>query len=551
MHLQRSSGVLLHVSSLPGPHGSGDFGASAYHFVDWLVAAGQSLWQVLPMNPTGPGNSPYMSPSVFALEPMFVDLNDLVQRHWLNADMLEKGRTGLGKLDPHRINFDAVRVFRMTMLRAAAREFFQHNRQGTTQLGHESAASNAVLPGGDVPIGDASFNAYCHAHAEWLDDYALFMATADRWPDSDWSGWPAPLAKRIPEVMERVRRDWREDIEFWKFTQWIGSRQWSSVKRYANERGVRIIGDLPIFVAPHSVDVWSNPDLFDLTPQLKPRVVAGVPPDYFSATGQLWGNPLYRWSRHAEQNYAWWIRRVKASLSLADIVRIDHFRGFAAYWEVAASASTAIEGQWKPGPGAALFETLLAAIGELPIIAEDLGVITDDVIELRKRFRLPGMRVLQFAFGDDARNAYLPHNYDAQSVVYTGTHDNDTSLGWFAGATAHEQKSAQTYLKSSGSEIGWDLIHCASQSVAAMAIYPMQDILSLGSEARMNQPGKSDGCWKWRFSWSQVPEWCAQRLRQISVAHGRLAPRQASRDTRQDTFWKTLPRNSRDSCRVP
>lgn len=521
MHLQRSSGVLLHVSSLPGPHGSGDFGASAYHFVDWLVAAGQSLWQVLPMNPAGPGDSPYMSPSVFALEPMFVDLSDLVQRGWLDADLLEQGRLGLGDIDLHHINFSAVRTFRMTMLRSAAQAFFQHSRQGAPRSGSD-ATTGAAFAGTNTAISDASFNAFCHAHADWLEDYALFMATSARWPDSDWSGWPAPLAKRIPEVMERVRRDWREDIEFWKFVQWIGSRQWSSIKRYANERGVRMVGDLPIFVAPHSVDVWSNPDLFDLTPQLLPRVVAGVPPDYFSETGQLWGNPLYRWSRHAEQNFAWWIRRVKASLSVADIVRIDHFRGFAAYWEVAASALTAIDGQWKPGPGIALFDALLGALGELPIIAEDLGVITDDVIALRQRFRLPGMKILQFAFGDDARNAYLPHNYDAQSVVYTGTHDNNTSVGWFADATAHERVSAQTYLKTDGHEIGWDLIHCASQSVAAMAIYPMQDVLSLGSEARMNRPGLSEGCWNWRFSWDQVHEWNARRLNQIGVAHGRV-----------------------------
>ena len=519
MHLQRSSGVLLHVSSLPGPHGSGDFGASAYHFVDWLTAAGQSLWQVLPMNPAGPGNSPYMSPSVFALDPMFVDLTDLVQRGWLDADLLARGRMELGEIDAHRIDFGRVQTFRMMMLRKAAQSFFEHNRQGAPRTAGEAATAVAESPA--ALIGDASYNAYCHAHADWLDDYALFMAIAERWPGSDWSGWPAPLANRIPEVLERVRRDWRDDIEFWKFVQWIGSRQWGAIKRYANERGVRIVGDLPIFVAPNSVDVWSNPDLFDLTPQRVPRVVAGVPPDYFSETGQLWGNPLYRWSRHAEQNYAWWIRRVRASLSVADMVRIDHFRGFAACWEVAADATTAVDGQWVPGPGAALFEALFSALGELPIIAEDLGVITPDVTALRLRFRLPGMKILQFGFGDDSRNAYLPHNYDTQSVVYTGTHDNDTSLGWFAGASAHERMSAQTYLKTDGHEIGWDLIHCASQSVAAMAIYPMQDVLGLGSEARMNRPGLEQGCWNWRFSWDQVHEWYARRLNQISVAHGR------------------------------
>jgi 4-alpha-glucanotransferase len=506
MHIQRSSGILLHLTSLPGPQvhgrvadfGSGDFGSSAYHFVDWLVAAGQTLWQVLPLNPTGPGNSPYMSPSAFALDPYLIDLRDLVERGWLNAELLESSRAMLGTVNAHRIEHGPTRQLRTQMLRAAGEQFFA---QG--------------------PSADTSYQAYCNANADWLDDYALFMAIDERWPQTDWTGWPSPLAQRIPEVLERMRRDWRADIDFWRFTQWIAHRQWSGIKRYANERGVRIIGDLPIFIAPHSVDVWAQPELFDLTPQLKPRAVAGVPPDYFSETGQLWGNPLYRWSRHAEDNYAWWTRRVKASLGSADIVRIDHFRGFAAYWEVAAQAVTAIDGHWRPGPGAALFESLVQSLGDLPIIAEDLGVITEDVTQLRRAFRLPGMKILQFAFGDDARNAYLPHNYEPQSVVYTGTHDNDTSLGWFAQASERERASAQTYLKSDGREIGWDLIHCASQSVAAMAIYPFQDVLGLGSEARMNQPGVADGCWGWRFTWDQVQDWQAQRLRAISLAHGR------------------------------
>lgn len=510
MHAARTSGILLHLTSLPGPHGSGDFGAAAYHFVDWLKSAGQGLWQLLPLNPAGPGHSPYMSPSAFAIDPQLIDLADLVQRGWLDADLLERQRHEMALSDRYRIDFARVVPFRMQMLKSAAQRFLQLRRAGA---GSEQAQTDRY--------GDVGFMAFCDAQADWLDDYALFMAIAERWPQASWADWPSPLARRIPEVLNRISQDWADDIEFWKFSQWIAHRQWQSVKRYANDNGVRIVGDVPIFIAPHSADVWAHPELFDLTPQLQPRVVAGVPPDYFSATGQLWGNPLYRWARHHEQGFAWWIARVRACLQQADIVRIDHFRGFAEYWEVAADAATAATGTWRPGPAAALFEALQKVLGELPIIAEDLGVITPDVTALRQQFRLPGMRVLQFAFGDDAGNAYLPHNYEQQTVVYTGTHDNDTSAGWFAQASAHERGSVQTYLKSDGSQIGWDLIHCASQSVAAIAIYPLQDVLDLGSEARMNRPGVADGCWNWRFDWDQVLAWHGRRLSEISMAHGR------------------------------
>ena len=514
MHASRASGVLLHLTSLPGPHGSGDFGAAAYHFVDWLKSAGQGLWQILPLNPVGPGHSPYMSPSAFAIDPQLIDLADLVQRDWLDAELLARQRQEMLDADPNRIAFSRVVPFRMQMLKNAAHRFLHQRRASAI---HDTGSDTAPID----RYGDIGFKAFCDAQADWLEDYALFMTIAERWPQSGWADWPSPLARRIDEVIDRIRRDWADEIDFWKFVQWVAHRQWQSVKRYANDNGVRIVGDVPIFIAPNSVDVWAHPELFDLTPQLQPRVVAGVPPDYFSATGQLWGNPLYRWARHHEQGFAWWIARVRACLQQADLVRIDHFRGFAEHWEIPADAPTAASGTWKPGPGAALFDALQKAIGELPIIAEDLGVITPDVTALRQQFRLPGMRVLQFAFGDDASNAYLPHNYDAQSVVYTGTHDNDTSLGWFEGASAHERASVQTYLKSNGSEIGWDLIHCASQSVAAIAIHPFQDVLCLGTQARMNRPGVADGCWNWRFDWSQVQAWHGRRLGEISMAHGR------------------------------
>jgi 4-alpha-glucanotransferase len=549
----RASGILLHPTSLPDAAatgeqatpsrepglrspGSGDFGASAYHFVDWLATAGQQLWQVLPLGPVGPGHSPYMSPSAFALNPLLVDLHDLVARGWLDeaaaheaasgaaVDRAARGHGGAfadpapaATLAADRIEYGAMTRFRMACLTAAARGFFARDSSRE------------------------EYNHFCASEAAWLDDYALFMAIGERNPGVAWPDWPAALASREHGALAAARQRFHEDIHFWRFVQWSAHRQWTSLKRHANDRQVRIIGDLPIFVALHSADVWAHPSLFDLDRDLRPRVVAGVPPDYFSASGQLWGNPLYRWDGHADEGYAWWIRRVKAALTLADVVRIDHFRGFAAYWEVAADAPNAIDGRWVPGPGVAFFDAVKAAldatppkepghgipaagdgiVAPLPIIAEDLGVVTPDVTDLREAVGLPGMRVLQFAFGDNARNPYLPHNFSRDTVVYSGTHDNDTSLGWFATAPAAERTRAQVYLKTDGREINWDLIHAASQSVATLAIYPLQDVLGLGSESRMNRPGDADGCWGWRFRWNQVQPWHAERLRQISTAHGR------------------------------
>jgi 4-alpha-glucanotransferase len=517
MHARRASGILLHPTSLPGPHGAGDFGPAAYHFVDWLVAAGQGLWQVLPLGPVGPGNSPYMSPSAFAINPLLIDLADLVQRGWLDAGSLAAAIELAGGLAGESVDQAQVARLRMQMLREAAHGFFSSSRSE-----QRDSSARAARDGdrGDADT-DPGFEAFCTAQKDWLDDYALFMTIGERLPGTPWQDWPGPLAQRHAAALERVSHAGDDDIRFWRFVQWTGFRQWRAIRRYANRRGVRIVGDVPIFVAPHSVDVWANPQLFDLDARLRPRVVAGVPPDYFSATGQLWGNPLYRWQKHRDDGFAWWIRRVKALTAQADIVRIDHFRGFAANWEVAADAPNAIEGRWQPGPGAALFEALRSALGNLPIIAEDLGLITEDVTALRKKFALPGMRVLHFAFGSDANNAYLPHNFDKNTVVYTGTHDNDTTLGWFAAIPAHERSFVQTYLKTDGREINWELIHTASESVADLALYPFQDVLGLGSEGRMNRPGIANGCWSWRFDWDQVRDWHGKRLREISAVHGR------------------------------
>jgi len=503
MRLPRASGVLLHPTSLPGDHGSGDLGASARHFVDWLAVAGKRLWQVLPLGCVGPGHSPYMSPSAFAGNPLLIDLQALRERGWLTDDDLVPDP----RFDDARVVHEAVIPWRMARLERAHAGYARHASAGDR----------------------AACEAWCAREAAWLDDFALFMALADAHAQRAWADWPAALAGRRPAALDAARREHGERIGFWRFTQWCFDAQWQALRGYAAERGVRIVGDLPIFVAWHSADVWANQSLFDLDLRGWPRVVAGVPPDFFSATGQRWGNPLYRWDEHARQGYAWWIARTRRSLALADIVRIDHFRGFAAHWEIPAQAATAVEGRWMPGPGAALFETLRAALGPLPLIAEDLGVITDDVVALRRRFGLPGMRILQFAFGGDAANPYLPHHHEPDSVVYTGTHDNDTTAGWWAAAPPGVREHLREYLGGAGDDaddVVERMVRAALASVADTAIVPMQDVLGLGTGHRMNTPGEIDGCWAWRLRWSQVHEHHARRLARRVRLYGRdAAPR--------------------------
>ncbi len=497
---RRQSGVLLHPSSLPGPHGSGDFGPAAFHFVDWLAAAGQSVWQVLPLNPIGPGNSPYASVSAFAGSPLLVALEPLVERGWLAA----APAAALAGLSARTIDFGRVAALRMASLRAAARGF-------------EAQAQAAER---------ADLAAWCEAQGGWLEDYALFMAL-DQVCRSvhgfrPWPAWEPGLAARDAAALATARVRHGAEIGFWKFVQWCFDRQWQAVRRHAAARGVRIVGDLPIFVAHHSADCWARPDLYRLDGAGEPVVVAGVPPDFFSATGQRWGNPLYDWDAMARDGYAWWIARVRRQLQLADLLRIDHFRGFAGYWEIPASAPTAIEGAWRPGPGAPLFDAIAAAIGALPMIAEDLGVITADVEALRDRFGLPGMRILQFGFSADAAHPFLPHNYVPNCCAYTGTHDNDTVLGWWQSATAHERAYASTYLDldPQEGELHWKMIRAVSASAARLAVYQMQDVLGLDGAHRMNTPSQ-EGCWSWRFDWSEVGAGPAARLARISAAHGR------------------------------
>jgi len=493
MRFPRSSGVLLHPTSLPGPYGSGDFGPAAYHFVDWLVAAGQKLWQILPLGGIGPGNSPYMSSSAFAGNVLLINLDDLCSQGWLTADELASHP----EFEEQRVNFAVVYRYRLTKLRLAARRFFKGEQ------------------------ARADYQAFCQAEKSWLEDYSLFMALAEKFQWQSWNQWPHGLARRDPGALERARVELAAEIEFRNFCQWCFFRQWRQLKLYANERGIRIIGDIPIFIAYQSAEVWARRDLFELGPDDLPNVVAGVPPDFFSETGQRWGNPLYRWPAHEQEGYAWWIERMRKTAALVDIVRIDHFRGFAAYWEIPAAELTAIHGRWLPGPGEKLFGVIQAVLGPLPIIAEDLGVVTPDVVLLREKFKLPGMRILQFAFTGETDNPYLPHNFVNNTVVYSGTHDNDTAFGWFESASERERIFACKYLGSDAVEIHWDLIRAASQSVADVAIYPFQDILGLGSEHRMNLPGKHSGYWEWRFSWEQVDASHAERLYEITAVHGR------------------------------
>ena len=495
MRLPRGCGILLHPTSLPGPSGSGDLGADARHFVDWLVAGGQTLWQILPLGGIGAGHSPYMSPSAFAGNVLLIDLADLHAHGWLDAADLEPDPA----FDRRRIHFDRVVPWRMQRLERAAARF----------AADASAADRAA------------FAAFCAAQASWLDDSALFMALSDHHAGRAWNEWEPALARRDRQALRDAHAAHATRIALHKFCQWRFAVQWQALRAYANERSVRIVGDAPIYVAHHSAEVWSRQALFDLDAAGNATAVAGVPPDFFSATGQRWGNPLYRWPAHAADGYRWWTERIRRIFEQVDIVRIDHFRGFAQYWEVPAAAPTAVDGRWCMGPGAALFDAIGAELGPLPIVAEDLGLITPDVVALRQRFAFPGMRVLQFAFGDDSSNDYLPHRHEADSVVYTGTHDNDTTLGWWATASARERQHALAYLATDGHAIHWDLIRAACASVADTAIVPMQDVLGLGSEARMNLPGNADGCWAWRFEWDHVQPWHAERLLALCRLYGR------------------------------
>ena len=499
----RASGVLLHPTSLPGPYGIGDLGPAAYRWLDLLAGARQQWWQILPLAPTGYADSPYQCLSTFAGNFYLVSPDELVREGLLRHDEAQGGPFA----DDHT-DFDSVIPFKVKLLTAAWENF--------------KRGGNAALR-----TLRADFEQFCHAEAGWLDDFALFMALKDAHGGASWLTWEPELMERQPEALSAARTLLADAVEQHRFRQFLFFRQWRAVKAYAHERGVKLIGDVPIFVAADSADVWSNPESFYLDEHRRPTVVAGVPPDYFSATGQLWGNPLYNWERLKQDGYAWWVNRVRAAFGQVDLVRIDHFRGFEAYWEVPGADQTAQRGRWVKGPGADLFDTLVERLGALAIIAEDLGIITPEVDALRNRYNFPGMRILQFAFAGAVEERFLPHNYDRNTVVYTGTHDNDTTLGWYALATDAERAFMRRYTGQpcDAETISWTLMRLAWASVADLAVAPLQDVLNLGSEARMNLPGQPAGWWRWRFTEPQLTGAALDRLADLTEVYQRAAPR--------------------------
>ncbi|TAG05948.1 MAG: 4-alpha-glucanotransferase [Betaproteobacteria bacterium] len=489
----RAAGVILHPTSLPGPHGVGDLGPDAYRFVDWLATTGQSMWQWLPTTPIGPGDSPYQSVSAFAGSPLMVALEPLIERGWLSAPMAES-------FDPDRVDFARVVPWRIARLREAFAGF--------------SARVTAA--------DRAAFTLWRKAQAYWLDDYAVFMALETAHSGACWWDWAAPLRKRVPAAMDAAKKQHAAEIEFWSFVQWCFDTQAVAIRSYANERGVALMGDLPIFIAHHSADCWARPDLYFLDDADQPTVIAGVPPDGFTPDGQRWGNPLYRWDKMAAEDFAWWSLRLKRAMSHADLFRIDHFRGFAGYWEIPVTCPTARDGRWVPGPGLALFDAIERALGKVPVVAEDLGLITPDVEALRDSTGFPGMKIVQFAFGGDGTHEFLPHNYTTNCVAYTGTHDNDTARGWWDQAPEHERAFAGAYLVAGTADIHWAMIRAACNSVAKIAAYPLQDILGLGAPQRMNIPGTLGGNnWTWRFQWRAMTPEVSRVLGLITAASGR------------------------------
>ncbi|HYK87501.1 MAG TPA: 4-alpha-glucanotransferase [Acidobacteriota bacterium] len=490
----RKSGILLHPTSLPGRCGIGDFGTWAYRFADFLMEGGQRLWQVLPLGPPGYGNSPYQCFSSMAGNPLLVSLQTLVEQGLLNADDVKPSRAFAST----HVDFGAVIPFKTALLRKAAQAFF---RRGHSELHRE-------------------FHQFCTEEASWLDRYAVFAALKEKNGGVAWTHWK-----------HRGKPD-SQDVRDQKFVQFEFFRQWRALKKYCNERGIQIIGDLPIFVAHDSADVWGNPELFDLDKDGNPRTIAGVPPDYFSATGQCWGNPLYRWDAMAATGYRWWIDRVRSMMQLVDVIRIDHFRGFEKFYEIPGDATTAVNGRWMEGPGDKLFTAMEKELGRLPFIAEDLGFITAEVHALRDRWGFPGMRVLQFAFGNPSpSDPFKPYNFVRNCVVYTGTHDNETTVGWFHGIGEStlsaeneraERKRALLYMHSDGREVHWDFIRLALASVADIAVFPLQDALGLGSEARMNRPAIAENNWHWRFEEKQLKPELSNKLHLMCELYGRL-----------------------------
>lgn len=495
---RRNAGVLLHPTSFPGGYGIGDLGDHVISFLDWAQSAGMRIWQILPLNPPGWKGSPYGCLSSFAGNPLLISPQRLLQEELLDPEDV----ADVPRFSDEHVEFSRVEAYKGALLRTSWRRF---NERASDELRAELAAFVAAPE-----------------QREWLADYTLFMSMKEAAGGLPWWEWDKDGIARDAKALQRARRKHAAEMRFWEYVQFLFFRQWAIVREAAHARGIQILGDVPIYVAWDSADVWGNPELFQLGDDGRPTVVAGVPPDYFSATGQRWGNPLYRWEVMRENGFRWWIARVKTNLRFADVIRLDHFRGFAAYWEIPFEEPTAVHGRWMPGPGLPLFDAMRAELGELPLVAEDLGFITEDVHELRRAVGLPGMKILQFGFAQDD-STHLPHRYDPQTVAYTGTHDNDTARGWFETASPEERENVQTYLGTTGSdEVSWDLIRAAYDSVAETAIVPVQDILALGKEARMNTPGADDHNWSWRVAAGALTHESALRLRRLAAVTGRI-----------------------------
>ncbi len=521
---ERVSGILLHPSSLPGPFGIGDLGPDAHHFADLLRQWGQSIWQVLPLGPTGYGNSPYMSFSAFAANPMLISPRQLVRLGLLR----EEDVAGPADFPARRIDYPGAIAWKRPLL---ARAF-------------------ACFRDGRFPALRDEYYHFCEQNAFWLEDYALFRAVKTEHGERPWTDWEADIARRETGALLDWRNRLAETLNLRKFLQFLAFRQWAQLKRHCHAQGIQVIGDMPIYVAHDSADVWAHRELFHLDERGRPAVVAGVPPDYFSSTGQRWGNPIYRWDRMQEDGFCWWRERFRMAMSQVDSVRIDHFRGLEAYWEIPAAEPTAVNGRWVKAPGAALLDALLEEAGRLPVIAEDLGLITAEVEALRERFKLPGMRILQMAFGGDPKaDDYLPHNYTQDAVVYTGTHDHNTSVGWFTAPAGSESTQSEAevrlerqhalqYLAADGREIHWDMIRSALASVADIAIFPLQDLLGLGSAHRMNRPGSVSGNWEWRFQWEDLGDAAGARLLNLARLYGR-APSTVPRPAESESLLPT------------
>jgi 4-alpha-glucanotransferase len=489
------SGILLHPSSLPGPDGIGDIGPEAYEWVNFLVQSGCNLWQLLPLGPTGYGDSPYQCFSAFAGNPFLISSTLLIDEGLLLLEDLQDRPD----FSTESVDFGPVIQWKLKLLDRAYNNFVQKQPEEITE----------------------KFQQFINQEQDWLFDFALFMAIKELNGGLSWDYWDDGLRKRDGKALKNFQDENKTLIESHMFKQFLFFTQWTGLKNYANDQGIKIIGDIPIFISFDSSDAWSNPELFYFDEDLKPTVVAGVPPDYFSATGQLWGNPLYRWEVHKQDRYKWWLKRINSTLKLFDFIRLDHFRGFVNYWEVPAGNETAEIGQWLPGPGADFFEVMQNELGVLPIIAEDLGEISTDVYILRDQFDLPGMKILQFAFSSDPEDPFLPHNYPVNCVAYTGTHDNDTVLGWYQSAPVEEKDFCRRYLARSGENISWDLIRAVWSSVAKITIAPLQDFLGLGTEARMNYPGRPSGNWSWRVLSHQINSDLAQRINEINFLYSR------------------------------